>query len=126
MERLDVARRGFDRVALRRAEPCAGFVDLCVADLERFEPHAVELRRQVEEGGVAFAAHALDDRSDARGDARVLRERGARKQLALLLAGRAVPDRYTHGYDNIFSTGKTSIELAPAFLSCSSVSQKTF
>src|SRR5690606_34613061 len=94
--------------------------------LQRFELRAVKALGKAQQRGITVAPDFLDD--GARQLLHVVQRIQARTGQRLAAPGgiQFVPVQYLHVQSSIFSTGSTSMALAPAAFRLSSVSQNTF
>src|SRR5208283_6188751 len=107
-----------------------GGIELLRRYRQSLEPDPIEALRVVDQRSIAAAPHGIDDLAHRGHDARSVALRGALQNRAAIGGAERFPVDDAHGRESaqasIFSTGRTSTELAPTPFSCSRVSQKTF
>src|SRR5579859_5554385 len=131
MKRAHRGNRGVDGRVLGRAQCPLGSVELPVRYGEVRELHAVVAQGQLLECIIAPQSDRFDDVSGGRGDRRGIALRRTQQRGGTLRRRQRIPIEDAHGggaggYASIFSTGRTSTEVAPALFRSSSSSQNTF
>ena len=126
VERRDVRHGPLERGNLPGQQRRAGGGELRRTHRQAIQPHLVETLGQPQQRGIAFGADRADEAGDIRGDVGARLKRRPRQRGAAAGRIQFLPVQNAHDHTSIFSTGSTSMALAPAFFRLSSVSQNTF
>src|SRR5690606_21158483 len=126
METTHIVDGRLDGGDLPRIQLALGFVEFLRGDLQRVQRGAIETFGETQQRRIAVLAHLLDDGARQLFDVLHRIEAGAGQRRAAARGIKCVPFEYLHFHPSIFSTGSTSMALAPAAFRLSSVSQNTF